>query len=69
MLDQLLDLFLVQIFGQSFVLMGIIVFIGYMAMKQKFAKSLSGAIKASIQTKGSESYSLISIFYLMCSIV
>ncbi len=48
MLDQLLDLFLVQIFGQSFVLMGIIVFIGYMAMKQKFAKSLSGAIKASI---------------------
>lgn len=43
-----LDLFLNQIFGQSFILMGLIVFIGYKAMKQNFAKSLTGAMKAAI---------------------
>ncbi len=47
-MDYILDLFLNQIFGQSFILMGLVVFIGYIAMKQKFSKALSGAFKASI---------------------
>ena len=44
----ILDLLLKQIFGQPFILMGLIVFIGYMAMKEKFSKALIGASKASI---------------------
>lgn len=43
-----LDLFFNQIFGQPFLLMGIIVFIGYVAMKQSIDKAFSGALKASI---------------------
>ncbi len=47
-MDYILDLLLKQIFGQPFLLMAIVVFIGYMAMKQKFSKALSGAMKAAI---------------------
>lgn len=48
MLNSMLDLLMKQIFGQPFLLMAIIVFIGYLAMKQKVSKALSGAVKASI---------------------
>ena len=48
MAAKILDLLLKQIFGQPFILMAIIVFIGYMAMKQKVSKALVGAAKASI---------------------
>ncbi len=48
MLNGILNLFLKQIFGQPFLLMAIIVFIGYIAMKQKVSKALMGAAKASI---------------------
>lgn len=44
----LLDLVLNQIFGQPFILIGIIVLIGYLAMNQKFSKALTGALKAAI---------------------
>ena len=44
----LLDLLLNQIFGQPFILIGIIVLIGYLAMNQKFSKALTGALKAAI---------------------
>jgi PTS system ascorbate-specific IIC component len=37
-----------QVLGQPFILMGLIVLIGYLAMKQKFSKALMGAAKASI---------------------
>ncbi len=47
-MDYILDLFFNQIFGQSFFLMGIIVFIGYLAMKQKISKAIAGSFKASI---------------------
>lgn len=47
-MKELLDLLLKQIFGQPFILMGIIVFIGYVAMKQKLPKAIMGALKASI---------------------
>lgn len=47
-MQYILDLLLKQIFGQPFLLMAIIVFVGYIAMKQKFSKALMGAIKASI---------------------
>lgn len=47
-MDYALDLFLKQILGQPFLLMAIVVFIGYMAMKQKFSKALAGAMKAAI---------------------
>ena len=47
-MQYILDLLLKQIFGQPFLLMAIIVFIGYIAMKQKFSKALMGAVKASI---------------------
>lgn len=46
--QQLLDLFLKQIFGQPFILIGIIVLIGHLAMKQGISKALTGAIKASV---------------------
>ncbi|WP_394922093.1 PTS transporter subunit IIC [uncultured Robinsoniella sp.] len=48
MLNYILDLLLKQIFGQPFLLMAIIVFIGYVAMKQKISKAITGAAKASI---------------------
>lgn len=48
MIAKILDLLLKQIFGQPFILMAIIVFIGYIAMKQKVSKALIGAAKASI---------------------
>lgn len=48
MLNYILDLLLKQIFGQPFLLMAIIVFIGYVAMKQKLSKAFAGAAKASI---------------------
>lgn len=44
----ILDLLLKQIFGQPFMLMAIIVFVGYVAMKEKLAKALIGASKAAI---------------------
>ena len=44
----ILNLLLNQIFGQPFLLMAIIVFIGYICMKQKFSKALMGAAKASV---------------------
>ena len=47
-MQYILDLLLKQIFGQPFLVMAIIVFVGYIAMKQKFSKALMGAIKASI---------------------
>lgn len=47
-MDKILDLFLKQIFGQPFMLMGIVVFIGYCSMGEKISKSLMGAVKASI---------------------
>ena len=47
-MQYILDLLLKQIFGQPFLLMAIIVFVGYIAMKQKFSKALMEAIKASI---------------------
>lgn len=48
MLNSILDLLLKQIFGQPFLLMAIIVFVGYMAMKQKVSKAFMGALKAAI---------------------
>ncbi|WP_067141125.1 PTS transporter subunit IIC [Oceanivirga salmonicida] len=47
-MDYILNLFLKQIFGQPFILMGIIVLIGYLATGEKLSKSLVGAFKASI---------------------
>lgn len=47
-MDYILDLLLKQIFGQPFLLMAIVVFIGYMAMKTKFSKALAGALKAAV---------------------
>lgn len=48
MLQSVLDLLLKQIFGQPFILMALIVFVGYIAMKQSFSKAFMGAAKASI---------------------
>ena len=48
MLNMVLDLLLKQIFGQPFILMALIVLIGYIAMGQKMSKALTGSIKASI---------------------
>lgn len=47
-MDYILDLLLKQIFTQPFLLLAIVVFIGYMAMKQTVSKALIGAFKASI---------------------
>lgn len=47
-MDYILDLLLKQIFTQPFLLLAIVVFIGYMAMKQGVSKALIGAFKASI---------------------
>ncbi|MCI1965790.1 MAG: PTS transporter subunit IIC [Oscillospiraceae bacterium] len=48
MVNFILDLLLKQILGTPFILIAIIVFVGYAAMKQPFGKSLTGAIKAAI---------------------
>ncbi len=47
-MQDILDLLLKQILGQSFILLALIVFIGYLAMKQKFSKALMGALKAAV---------------------
>jgi len=47
-MEYILNLLLEQIFGQSFILMGIVVFIGYKAMGQNFSKSFIGSVKAGI---------------------
>ncbi|MEG0165608.1 PTS transporter subunit IIC [Anaerorhabdus sp.] len=47
-LTSILDLLLKQIFGQPFILMGLVVLIGYLAMKQSVSKAVIGALKASI---------------------
>lgn len=47
-MDYILDLLLKQIFGQPFLLLAIVVFIGYIAMKQTVGKAIIGAFKASI---------------------
>lgn len=47
-MSYILDLLLKQIFTQPFLLLAIVVFIGYVAMKQKVSKALIGAFKASI---------------------
>ena len=47
-MEVFLDLFFNQIFGQPFLLMGIIVFVGYIAMKQSIDKAISGGLKAAI---------------------
>lgn len=64
MINNILDLILKQIFGQPFLLMAIIVLIGYLAMKQKLSKALMGAAKASIGilAMGMGSSALISNF-------
>ena len=47
-MSYILDLLLNQIFTQPFLLLAIVVFIGYVAMKQTVSKALIGAFKASI---------------------
>ena len=47
-MSYIVDLLLNQIFTQPFLLLAIVVFIGYMAMKQTVSKALIGAFKASI---------------------
>lgn len=64
MLSYILDLLMKQIFGQPFLLIAIVVFIGYIAMKQKLSKALAGAAKAAvgILAMGIGSGALISNF-------
>jgi len=45
---QVLQVLFNQVFGQPFLLIGIVVFIGYMALKLPLAKAFSGALKASV---------------------
>lgn len=47
-MDFIINLFLKQIFGQPFVLMGLIVVIGYLAMGEKISKAIMGGCKASV---------------------
>lgn len=71
MFNYLLNLLLSQILGQPFLLMAIIVFIGYIAMKQKVSRALMGAAKASIGiiAMGMGSSALISNFgYLLTAV-
>ena len=67
----ILNVFFRQVFSQPFVLMALIVFVGYMAMKQSFAKALGGAIKASvgILAMGMGSGALISNFNVLLKAV
>lgn len=44
----ILDLLLKQILGQPFILISLVVFIGYIAMKEKLGKAIIGALKAAI---------------------
>lgn len=64
MLSYILDLLMKQIFGQPFLLIAIVVFIGYVAMKQKLSKAIAGAAKAAvgILAMGIGSSALISNF-------
>ena len=64
MLSYILDLLMKQIFGQPFLLIAIVVFIGYIAMKQKLSKAIAGAAKAAvgILAMGIGSGALISNF-------
>jgi len=48
MLNYILDLLLKQILGQPFLLMAIVVFIGYIAMRQTIIKAVMGSVKASV---------------------
>lgn len=48
MFQDIIDLFLKQILGQSFLLIALVVFIGYLAMSQGVIKSLMGALKAAV---------------------
>lgn len=50
-MDYILDLLLKQIFGQPFLLLAIVVFIGYIAMKQTVGKAIIGAFKASCSSE------------------
>ena len=47
-MQTLLDIVLRQILGQPFLLISIIVFIGYIAMKMPMTKAISGSIKAGV---------------------
>ncbi len=47
-MNGVIDLLMKQIFGQPFMLMAIVVFIGYLAMKERVGKALMGAAKAAI---------------------
>lgn len=70
-MNSILDLLLKQIFGQPFLLMAIIVLVGYIAMKQKLSKALMGAAKSAIGilAMGMGSGALISNFgYLLTAL-
>lgn len=66
-----INVFFRQVFSQPFMLMALVVFIGYMAMKQSFTKALGGAIKASvgILAMGMGSGALISNFNVLLNAV
>lgn len=71
MINYLLDLLLKQIFGQPFLLMAIVVLIGYIAMNAKPMKAIVGALKASvgILAMGMGSGALITNFgYLLTAV-
>lgn len=67
----ILNVFFRQIFSQPFVLMALVVFVGYIAMKESFGKALGGAIKASvgILAMGMGSGALISNFNILLNAV
>ena len=71
LVNYLLDLLLKQIFGQPFLLMAIVVLIGYIAMNAKPMKAIVGALKASvgILAMGMGSGALITNFgYLLTAV-
>ena len=71
MINYLLDLLLKQIFGQPFLLMAIVVLLGYIAMNAKPMKAIVGALKASvgILAMGMGSGALITNFgYLLTAV-
>ena len=63
-MNYILNLLLKQVFTQPFMLLAIVVFIGYIAMKKKVSQALIGAFKASIGiiVMGMGSGALISNF-------
>lgn len=71
MQNDFLDLLLRQILSQPFILISIVVFIGYIAMKEKLSKALAGTLKASlgIIVMGMGSGALISNFGKILSAV